>query len=78
MNDIKRRKLDLAASLWVKPGNFEELKEREFLKGISDYSLDQLLRWCETDHIIYEKKGKFYCYKNTVVKILNPAGYELD
>lgn len=78
MDDIKQRQLDLAASLWTKPGTFEELKERDFLRGISEYSLDRLLRWCETDRLIYEKKGKYYCFKKTVIEILNPAGYELD
>lgn len=78
MDSIKQRQLDLAASLWTNPGTFEDLKDRDFLKGISEYSLDRLISWCESDGLIYEKSGKYYCYRKTVLEVLNPAGYGLE
>lgn len=78
MDSIKQRQLDLAASLWTKPGSFEDLRERDFLKGISEYSLDRLISWCKNDGLIYEKRGKYYCCRKAVKEVLNPAGYELE
>lgn len=79
MPNIKEMTMDVAASLWIKPATFEDLYARdiESLKYLSEYAFDRILKSARSKGWIYEKNKKYYCYKKTVVNILNPAGYEL-
>lgn len=70
---------DICASLWTTPADLDELMSRDFLANHSEVGIDRLLlRLEESDKWIYYRHGKYHTYKSTVVKILNPAGYELD
>jgi len=67
----------ICASLWMLQGSAEELKQREFLHNTSLYGIEILLQIAENKGLIYEKSGKYYCYKKTAKK-LNSKGFELD
>lgn len=72
--------MDIAASLWIKPANFEDLYARkiESLKNSSEFMFDRIVKIAESKGWIYLKGKTYYCYKKTVKNILNPAGYEMD
>lgn len=72
--------MDLAASIWHKPGTFEELYKRGInsLKGVSEYNFNLCLGMTKSKNWIYKKGEIYYCYKSTVVNVLNPNGYEIE
>lgn len=67
--------MTLCASLWLKPGSLKELSSR---LDKSEYGVYLLLKLVRDKKWIYQKGEIYYCYKKTVIDILNPNGYELD
>jgi len=68
-------KMDIAASLWMKPCTFEELCKRF---NVAQFGFHSIVNSAIKDGWIYEKKDEtLRCYKKTA-KMLNTKGYELD
>jgi len=63
-------------SLGSSPCGAKELKERDFLKNISEYGVESMLSILENKGKIYFKGGKFYAYKNTVSELEAKYGKE--
>jgi hypothetical protein len=80
MSEISQQAMDLAASLWIKPATFEDLYARKVrgFENCSEYMFDRILKIAESKKWIYTRGETYYCYKNTVKNVLNPAGYEMD
>lgn len=78
MKDLKYMSMDLCASLWYSPCSHDNLFERKVIKSISEYGFNTILNIAKKRGWIYERNGVLYCYKNTVIKILNPNGYEIE
>jgi len=66
MTTLVELKKDIAASLYIKPTNYNELIERDFLKNISEYGIDVLLRDLLADNWCYQKGETYYTYKKAV------------
>jgi hypothetical protein len=69
---------DISASLWAKPATLRELNNRDFCKNYSEYGLYNLLCLAKHRGWIYEKQDKYYCYKKTIIDVLNPNEYEIN
>lgn len=80
MSEINELAMDLSASIYLKPDTFEGLYARkiESLKNASEFMFDRILKIALSKGYIYEKGEKYYCYKKTVVNVLNKNGYEMD
>lgn len=78
MSSLTEIQMDIAASLWGKPAIFEQLMERDFLKHRSEHGIAILLQMMDKKGWIYQKGRIYFTYQSTVIKILNPEGYELD
>lgn len=80
MSELRMLLTDLAASIWVKPGTFEELYARkiESLKNADEYMFFKLLAIIKRKEWVYVRGEVYYCYKKTVKEVLNPSGYELE
>ncbi len=76
--ELQKMAMDLAASLWLNPCSYDELYERKVLKHISEYNFRTVVNIAEHRGYIYEKGEKLYCYKKTVINVLNPEGYEME
>lgn len=77
MADIVDKVMDIAASLWIEPASLEVLAKKEFLEGISQYSVYTIVNIGKSKGWIYEKNDVYYTYKKCVIEVLNPKGYEL-
>jgi hypothetical protein len=80
MSEISNLAMDLAASIWLKPACFEDLYARKIksFENSSEYMFYRIVKIAESKNWIYRRGEIYYCYKKTVKKILNPAGYEMD
>ncbi len=78
MATLNQMAMDLSASLWIKPATYDELFERKVLKSISEYNFRTIVNIAKNRRYIYEKGDNLYCYKKTVIEVLNPEGYELE
>lgn len=80
MSEISELAMDIAASLWLKPATFEELYARkiESLKNSSEFMFDRIIKIAQSKRWIYLKGETYYTYKNTIISVLNPSGYEMD
>lgn len=72
--------MTLTASIWYKPGTYEELYQRkvDVLKDASEYSFNTILMLAKSNGWIYEKGGVYYCYRKTVKNVLNCKGFEIE
>jgi len=79
-NAIKEVAMCLAASIWYQPGTFDELFKRKIdvLKNASEYGFNTVLMLAKSRGWIYEKGDVWYCYKKTVIEVLNPNGFEIE
>lgn len=77
MSTIREIIDNICASLWIKEGTAEELKQREFLKNTSLFGIEKFLQMAENKGLIYYTNETAFCYKKTA-KELNKKGYELD
>lgn len=68
----------IAASLWIEPATFERLAER-FKDKYAQFSIWNLLVIAKNHRKwVYQRGETYFTYKDCVVNVLNPAGYELD
>lgn len=67
MSDLSDIQKDIAASLYIKPTSLEELKKREFLKGMSEFGILTLLQMMQNKAWIYFKANKYYTYKSFAI-----------
>ena len=74
-NDLTYLQMDICASLWLKPCSIKELSVR---LDKSEYGIFLLYRILIDKKWIYKRGDTLFCYKKTVLKTLNPNGYELD
>lgn len=76
MSQIKELKLDIAASLFLYPCDYEELRNRDFLKTKSDYGIELMLSFLENDGASYIKKNKIHIKKSWAKKNLKEYGLD--
>lgn len=63
MSELQTVLNDIAASLYMKPGTFDDLASRKFMKGKSNHGIITLLRILITKKACYKKDEKYYTYK---------------
>lgn len=78
MSQLKGQLMEIAASLWIKPGTFDELRSRDFMKMQAEYNIWLMVNMCKRRNWIYEKGDKLHCYRSTVDDVLNKNGYDLQ
>lgn len=74
---LKVLQQEIAASLWMLPATLEELKTREFLSHMDEYSVWTVLNMAIKRNWVYSKGDVYHCYKSAAIE-LNKDGYELN
>lgn len=68
---------EIAASVYIKPATVEELMEREFMKGKSEWGVHTLVNICFQKGWLYCKKGVYHTHKKFALRDVM-SEYELD
>ena len=72
VQEIKER---VAASIYILPCTLDDLLQRDFLKGYSEYSVDRILQMLENDKWVYQRGEVYHTYKKIAENELSE--YEL-
>ncbi|MGB3588215.1 MAG: hypothetical protein WBA23_16820 [Tunicatimonas sp.] len=69
---------NLAASLWMKPGQESDILSREAFRRRSPTGLTIALDTLVAEGMIYRRGTTYYCYKKTAIQLNRQEGYGLD
>lgn len=79
MNELLQHKYDTLASLYWKPCDFNELRERDFCKNLPEWYLHSIISRLEKDGLIVrQKNGIIKALKRKAKQVLNRHDYEID